>query len=98
MNIVSWGLRAIDPSGTVYDPYAFEGDWTGADKAIISAVIDKYVPQRVDAGFNNWVFIKRGDNYYAKRYTWESCGLFSTSVQALAALLEDYYTHKAGTP
>ena len=88
-------LRALDTRGDIYLPFGFDGDkWTDAEKEIVTAAIKPHVPERVDAGFNNFVFFKFSDaHFYARRFTWEHLGMASQSAAELADKIKDYYAN-----
>lgn len=85
-------LRVLDTNGAVYLPYTFSGEWTDAEKEIVTNAIAPHVPERVDAGFNNFVFYKFGDgDFGAKRFTWEHIEWNSRSADELATKIATYY-------
>lgn len=91
MNVAQAFIRALDNQGAAYLPYAFSGDWTETEREIIRAAIDPHVPNRVDAGFDNWRFRKAAaDHFMARRATWEM--VFSVnSAEELGGKVADYY-------
>ncbi len=84
-------MRAAMPQVPRCFPYGFEGDWTGDEKALISAAIDPHVPERVTPMFNNWMFKSMPDRFVGRRSTWDM-GLFSArTAHELAEQVSEYY-------
>lgn len=96
MNIADIFMRALDNNGDVYAPYNFEGEWTEAEKEVVSAAIDPHVPGKVDAMFNNWLFTKSNlPNFFIlKRATWDQV-ICVTSAADVAVKIASYYARKA---
>ena len=91
MDVASLFLRILDTNGAIYLPYHFEGDWTDEEKAQIEKAINPHVPEKVDAGFNNWRFSKHSWGFLGKRATWDM--LFSTATaEEMAQKVSDYYS------
>ena len=90
--LASLFLRVLDNKGDVYLPFHFEGEgWTDEEKKLISDAFAPHVPERVDAGFNNFGVFKHGDHYSARRYTWQGYTLHGRSAEALAQKIKEYY-------
>lgn len=91
MDIANLCLRMIDKKGAVYAPYVFDGEFTEQEKSVIKSAIDKHVPEKVDAMFNNWIFTKSAIDFGMYRSTWES-GVRAQTAEELARAIENYYT------
>lgn len=92
MDFLALSLRLAASGRDDFLPYAFEGDWSDEDRAIVEAAIKLHVPERVDSMFNNWLFwAYAGGGFGGKRATWDM-GLWSTeTAQELAAKITEYY-------
>lgn len=92
MKVFNQAMRARDNSGAVYAPYAFSGDFTDEERAIIESAISRYVPMSgVTATFNNWLFSRFSDGaVLVQRATWESHCCFHNAEQA-AQYIKNYY-------
>ncbi len=92
MNVTALFIKALDDKDPIYWPYAFEGDWTEAEKAEIRVAIDSHVPMRVDAMFNNWSFVKVSNSFFlARRASWDMGGLSAATATELAEKVTKYY-------
>jgi hypothetical protein len=89
MFIAALCMRVINQSGPIYWPYSFEGEWTDEEKAMVSNIVAKHMPERVDASFNNWLFAKH-EGFMARRFTWDS-PIWTRTIDALCDALVTYY-------
>lgn len=84
-------MRHLDTNGDVYLPYSFSGNWSEDEKKLISDAISPYVPEKVDATWNNWQFTKFDRGFLGRRFTWDR-GFFNTeTVEELAQKIAAYY-------
>ena len=73
-------------------PYTLEGAFTAEEREIIESALRPHVPDRVDAGFNNWTIGKLSPvSFFAMRATWGS-GIGANSAQELADKITNCYT------
>lgn len=92
MDVTGLFTRALDNNGAAYLPYALVGDFTDEEKSLIDNAFAPYVPERVDAMFNNWRIRKVGDDYFlGKRATWDMVWGTNTA-QEMADKITEYYT------
>lgn len=92
MNMFDALSRALDNRGPIYSPYTFKGNWTPDEQKVIESTIRVYAPDKVDAGFNDWLFLKSGSIFMAKRATWDGFDLGEGTPERLAQQLDNYYS------
>jgi hypothetical protein len=95
MDLLELSLRAAISGRAEYLPYAFDGEWSDEDRAIITAAIAPHVPERVDSMFNNWGFWQYpSGGFGAKRSTWDMGMYFTHTAAEMAAKITEYYTRE----
>lgn len=93
MNVASAFLRATDTQGAIYAPYNFSGDWSDSEKIEVQNAIIPYVPELVEASFNNWLFSKIDATYFiARKATWDIGCIGAETAEELAEKIADYYS------
>jgi hypothetical protein len=93
MDFLETSIRSALAGPANYLPYAFDGDWTEADRATVEASIKPHVPERVDSMFNNWLFWIYADGTFgAKRSTWNMGMFYAETAQGMAEKITAYYS------
>lgn len=93
MSFSIFAREVLNENGPIYAPYAFDGDWTDEEMAVIGEAIAPYVPEKVHATFNNWTFYKGDDSQFLGwKATWEMGFLKGSTPEELADAIVHYYS------
>ena len=88
-------MRALDTRGSVYSPYVFNGFREDEVERIVNA-LSEFVPDKVDAMYNNWLISRYGLKLFAHRATWEIGELSADTVDLLIEEIVGYYGPTTG--